>query len=53
MVQNDLSINELTREAFTHLGSNGVIQPAHGHMCTECMQEYRETVDIVPGGQVN
>jgi hypothetical protein len=52
-VQNNLPIDELTREAFNHLGSNGVIQPAHGHMCNECTQEYKERADVLPGGQID
>ena len=46
-----LSIDEVTQEAFTQLGNNGVIGVASGHECSECTQPYRrsqqETIDEI------
>ena len=46
-----LSINEVTRQAFNHLGNNGIISVANGHSCSECTQPYRrsqyETIDEI------
>ena len=43
-----LPIDEVTKEAFTALGHNGVIYAANGHACLECTQPYRhqENEDI-------
>ena len=38
-----LSINEVTQEAFNHLGNNGIISVANGHDCSECTQPYRHS----------
>lgn len=53
VVENNISVERLTWEAFHHLGLNGIIKPAQGHMCNECTQEYKEVVDELPQvGQV-
>ena len=50
-LSDNLSINEVIREAFNHLGNNGVISVANGHACSECTQPYRrsqyETLDQI------
>ncbi len=47
-VENNIPIERLTQEAFDHLRSNGIIQPAHRHMCNECTQEYKVVADVLP-----
>ncbi|KAF8810538.1 hypothetical protein BYT27DRAFT_7014633, partial [Phlegmacium glaucopus] len=39
-LSNNLSISEITQEAFKHLGHNGLISVANGHACSECTQPY-------------
>jgi uncharacterized Zn finger protein (UPF0148 family) len=50
-LSDNLSINDLTQEAFNHLGNNGIISAANGHACSECTQPYRrsqyETIDQI------
>jgi hypothetical protein len=50
-LNDNLSINEVTQEAFNHLGNNGLISIAEGHACSECTQPYRrsqhETIDQI------
>ena len=50
-LSDNLSINEVTREAFNHLGNNGLISIADGHTCSECTQPFRrsqyETIDEI------
>ena len=50
-LKDNLAINEVTQEAFEHLGKNGLINIASGHACSECTQPYRfsqyESVDQV------
>jgi CxC5 like cysteine cluster associated with KDZ transposases/CxC6 like cysteine cluster associated with KDZ transposases len=42
-LSDNLSINEVTRESFNHLGNNGLIAVADGHACSECTQPYRRS----------
>lgn len=44
-----ISIENVTRHAFTALGSNGVIRSADKHSCTECTHQYKKTADIITG----
>ena len=39
----NLAIDEITEEAFSILGENGVIRGAYQHSCSECTHEYIET----------
>jgi CxC5 like cysteine cluster associated with KDZ transposases/CxC6 like cysteine cluster associated with KDZ transposases len=52
-----LSINEVTQEAFTHLGNKGIIAVADGHNCSECSQPYRrsqyEAMDQIEEGRAS
>ncbi len=43
-----LAIDEVTKEAFSVLGANGVIRIAGEHTCSECTQKYKATADILP-----
>ena len=45
-LKNGLAIDEVTKEAFEHLGQNGIILPAKGHHCSECTQPYKRTSDL-------
>ncbi len=42
-----LSIKEVTVEAFSVLGENGIIRAADKHACLECTQIYRKTSEPV------
>jgi hypothetical protein len=48
VVPYNLPIEEVPKKAFHSLGSNGVIQPAHHHACTECTHPYKAEPDTVP-----
>jgi hypothetical protein len=48
VLQDGLSIDEVTKEAFDILGANGVIRVAGAHSCSECSQEYKATADVIP-----
>jgi hypothetical protein len=43
-----LAIDDVTNEAFAHLGANGIIRVAGGHQCSECTHEYKATADVIP-----
>lgn len=42
-----LNIKEVTTQAYSLLGENGIIRAADRHACPECTQEYKKTSDIV------
>ena len=42
-----LNIREVTTQAFSLLGKNGIIRAADQHACDECTQEYKQTSDVV------
>ena len=46
-LQDGLAIDEVTTEAFSILGANGVVRVADGHTCSECTHEYKATADII------
>ena len=48
-LQDGLSIDEVTKEAFELLGENGIIWAADQHACSECTQVYKRTADIITG----
>ncbi|KAF8235431.1 hypothetical protein L208DRAFT_1256942, partial [Tricholoma matsutake] len=48
ILQDGLSIDEVTKEAFEVLGANGVIRVAGEHSCSECTQIYKATADVIP-----
>lgn len=45
-LKNGLAIDEITKEAFEHLGQNGIILPVRGHHCSECTHPYKRTSDL-------
>ena len=47
-LKDGLGIEDVTVEAFTHLGNNRIIQAAHGHACSECRKPYKATADTIP-----
>jgi len=44
-----LAIAEVTKQAFSQLGENGVIRSAENHFCSECTHEYKATPDRITG----
>ena len=42
-----LNIKEVTTQAFSLLGENGIIRAADGHACGECTQKHKDTSDVV------
>lgn len=42
-VRDNLAIDEITKEAFSILGENGVIRAADQHACSECTHDYIAT----------
>lgn len=52
-IQDGLSIDEVTREAFKYLGDNGTIHAADRHACSECTHQYRGPdpflINVEPG----
>ena len=42
-----LPIDEVTKEAFTALGQDGVISAANNHTCSECTQPYISSTNAV------
>lgn len=42
-----LNIKEVTTQAYSLLGENGIIRAADQHACAECTQEYKKTSDVV------
>ena len=44
----NLPIDEVTKEAFNALGHDGVIYAANGHACPECTQPYRPSENQNP-----
>ena len=48
-VRDNLAIGEVTKEAFSILGENGVIRAADQHACSECTHDYIATTsDTTP-----
>src|SRR5277367_1989376 len=52
-LSDNLSIDEVTQEAFTYLGENGMIRAAHGHSCSECTQKYKNAADDMDYSAIN
>ncbi|MGB8841972.1 MAG: hypothetical protein WCC64_12995, partial [Aliidongia sp.] len=48
-VQDGLSIDEVTKEAFNVLGEDGIIRAADHHQCSECTQPYKGAADAISG----
>jgi hypothetical protein len=42
-LKDGLAIDDVTQQAFEHLGKNGIINVANGHACSECTQPYRHS----------
>jgi hypothetical protein len=43
----DVNIKEVTTQAFSILGENGIIRAADEHACDECSQKHKNTSDVV------
>jgi CxC5 like cysteine cluster associated with KDZ transposases len=48
-LQDGLAIDDVTEQAFSVLGENGIIRAADQHTCQECTQPYKRTADIITG----
>ena len=48
-LQDGLAIDDVTKQAFSILGENGIIRAADQHTCQECTQPYKRTADIITG----
>jgi CxC5 like cysteine cluster associated with KDZ transposases len=48
-LQDGLAIDDVTRQAFSILGENGIIRAADQHACQECTQPFRRTAEIITG----
>lgn len=42
-----LPIDQVTKQAFSILGTNGIIGSASGHECSDCTHEYKATADRI------
>jgi hypothetical protein len=42
-----LNIKEVTAQAFSFLGEDGIIRASENHACDECTQKCRDTSDVV------
>ena len=47
-LQDGLDINDVTTEAFSILGENGVIRSTNHHECVDCSHPYKATADAIP-----
>jgi hypothetical protein len=47
VLRDDITLNEVTKEAFSILGDGGIICAVDGHCCSECTHTYKKTSDIV------
>jgi hypothetical protein len=47
-LKDGLAIEDVTTEAFSQLGDNGLIRAAQDHECSECTQAYKKTADTIP-----
>ena len=52
-LQDSLSIDEVTREAFNILGEDGIIRAADQHTCDECTQRYRASADVILSNDIS
>ena len=48
-LQDNLAIDDVTKQAFSILGEKGLIHAADQHKCQECTQHYKKTADIITG----
>jgi len=46
-IMDGLSIDEVTKEAYSVLGENGFIRSADQHSCPECTHKYKRSADII------
>jgi hypothetical protein len=45
----NLSIDEVTQQAYAMLGENGVIRCAEGHVCEECSHDHKASASVIGG----
>ena len=46
-LEDNLSIDQVTKEAYNQLGEQGVIRSAENHFCAECTHDFKHTADII------
>jgi hypothetical protein len=47
-LSDNLSIDQITKQAFTILGEDGMIRSAEGHACSECTHKHKKDADVLP-----
>ncbi|KAF8328735.1 hypothetical protein F5887DRAFT_897438 [Amanita rubescens] len=52
-LQDGLSIDEVTRQAFNTLGEDGIIRAAEQHTCEECTHKYKESADVILSNNIS
>ena len=52
-LQDNLSIDEVARQAFDILGEDGIIRAAGQHACKECTHEYRASADVILSSDIS
>src|SRR5258705_6964348 len=53
ILQDGLSIDEVTTEAFNVLGEDGIIRAADQHTCAECAQKYKASADVILSNDIS
>jgi hypothetical protein len=48
-LENGLPLEEVTKQAYTELGENGIIRSADQHFCSECTHDFKQTADLITG----
>lgn len=46
-LRDGISIDEVTKQAFSELGKRGVIRASDNHACNECTQKYKSSADVI------
>ena len=52
-LSDNLSIDDVTQEAFKYLGESGKIGAAKNHSCSECTQKYKHSADDIEHEHAN
>jgi hypothetical protein len=50
-LQDRLTIDEVTKQAFEILGEKGLIRSADGHSCSECTHNYKAQAERIPSDE--
>ncbi len=52
-LQDGLSIDEVTKQAFNTLGEDGIIRAAEQHTCEECAHKHKESADVILSNDIS